>query len=509
MVRSRRARSRSTRRNAEELAWRAGCTTAGVRNEPKGPAARPTVVVAGASGFVGQALARALAARYVVVGLSRHPRAARPGSGISAWRPVDLVSRSEAEQALKGARFAVFLVHSRGPSVGLPVSDFEDLELLAADNFARAAASAGVEQIVSLRGLGDETAPGGRRLDVERVLGAHGVPVTTLRAAPIVGKGGATFEITSRLLDRLPLLLLPAWTRTPTQPIALDDVVREMVDVLGRREAYRKTYDIGGPEVMTYRAMLERTAAVKGRTLHAWDVSVAAPRLSAALLSIVTGAPRARAAAMVASLRASTVAKRGRLLDAAKNRRTAFDDAVSTALLPGRRRGASFPGSRPSEHFDVRALQRVALPEGADARWLAAKLAAWLPRQRWPFVTVKTDGGSVLRVVLDRGGVELLRFERVERDDEATRVVFRLSGGLLWRRGGRRPRLEIRAFPGEGVALVSLHDFSPRLPWALYLAVQLLVDRGVMRAFARAGVDAQEDSQRALDADSLAFDAAQ
>lgn len=455
---------------------------------------------------MGAALARALSPRFVVVGLSRHPRAARPGSGISAWRPVDLVSRSEAEGALKGARFAIFLVHSRGPSVGLPVADFDDLDLLAADNFARAAASAGVEQIVYLRGLGEDL---GRRLEVERVLGSHGVPVTTLRAGPIVGRGGAAFEIASRLLDRLPILVLPTWTRTQTQPIALGDVVRELVDVVGRREAYRKSFDVGGPEVMTYRTMLERTAVVKGRSLRAWDVPLAAPRLSTALLSLVTGAPRSRAAALVTSLRNPALVKRGRLQDAAKSRRTSFEDAVAAALLPGpRRRATAFPGSRPSEHFDVRALQRVALPEGADARWLAARLTAWLPRQRWPLLTVTTDGDCI-RVMITRGAVELLRFQRVEREDEATRVVFRLAGGLLWRRGGRRPRLEIRAFPGENVALVSLHDFSPRLPWALYRVVQLVLDQGVMRAFARAR-HAPEDLRRALEAEPLEHaDAAQ
>lgn len=464
------------------------------------------MVVAGASGFVGTALAKALAARFAVVGLSRHPRAARPGSGVSAWRCADLVSRSEAEAALKGARFAVFLVHSRGPSVGLPVADFDDLDALAADNFARAAASAGVEQIVCLRRLG----PGPEHGDeVERILAAQGVPLTTLRAAPIVGKGGAVFESASRLLDRLPFLLLPAWTRTPTQPVALEDVVREIDDVVGRREAYRKRYDVGGAETMTYRAMLERIASVKGRSLRAWDVPWAAVGVSTACLSVVTGTPRARVAELVTSMRGPALVKRSRLVEAAKRRRAAFDDAVAAALLPTRRDGAAVRRERPSEHFDVRALQRVTLPRGADARWLAARLTAWLPRQRWPFLSVSSVGGADIRVVVTRGAVELLRFERVEREDEATRVVFRLAGGLLWRRGGRRPRLEIRVLPGESAALLSLHDFSPRLPWALYRGVQLLLERGVMRAFARAG-HAAEGLPRAIDDVALdQFDAAQ
>ncbi|NOU33155.1 MAG: NAD(P)H-binding protein, partial [Polyangiaceae bacterium] len=230
-----------------------------MRTAHAAPVLRPTVVVAGASGFIGEALAVALSPRFTVVGLSRRPRAARPGSGVSVWRPVDLVSRSEAEEALKGARFAVFLVHSFAPSAGLPVAGFADLDLLAADNFARAAASAGVEQIVFLSAISGAGRHQESRLEVERALGAHGVPVTTLRAGLIVGQGGSSFEITNRLVDRLPFMLLPAWTRTPSQPVALADVVRELADVVGRRECYRKAFEVGGAEIISYRTMLERT----------------------------------------------------------------------------------------------------------------------------------------------------------------------------------------------------------------------------------------------------------
>lgn len=453
----------------------------------------------------------ALSRRFTVLGLSRRPRAARPLSGVSAWRSADLVSRSEAEEALKGARFAVFLVHSLGPSAGLPAAGFADLDLLAADNFARAAASAGVEQIVFLSGLSGAGRHQASRLEVERALGAHGVPVTTVRSGLIVGRGGSSFEITNRLVDRLPFMLLPAWTRTATQPVALADVVRELADLVGRRECYRKAFDVGGAEIMSFRTMLERTAAVKGRTLRAWDVPFAAPRLSTFWVSLITGAPQALVAPLVESLGAPTLATRQRLQDAAKRSRSTFDDAVAAALLPRsrRRERAGFPGTEPSEHFDVRALQRVSLPPGADAGWLAARLTEWLSRQRWPLVTVTCEGRSSIRVVLDRGAVELLRFERVAREDDAARVVFRLAGGLLWRKGLRSARLEIRAFPGEGVALVGLHDFAPRLPWALYRAVQVLLDQGVMRAFARAS-HSRRDVGQVPEADPLEqIDAAQ
>jgi uncharacterized protein YbjT (DUF2867 family) len=224
---------------------------------------RPTVVVAGASGYVGTALGPALSRRFETVGLSRSSKGAGT-SGYHTWRAVDLFSLRATERALRGATFAVYLVHSMIPSDRLTQGRFEDFDLLCADNFARAAAAVGVQQIVYLGGLlpaEDLDAPLSAhlasRLETERALAAHGVAVTTLRAGLVIGAGGSSFAIMERLVRRLPAMLCPAWTATLAQPISLADTVALLDACVGRDDLSGQAHDIGGPDTLTYHQMMQ------------------------------------------------------------------------------------------------------------------------------------------------------------------------------------------------------------------------------------------------------------
>ena len=112
-------------------------------------------------------------------------------------------------------------------------------------------------------------------------LASDGVPVTTLRAAMVVGKGSAAFETILGLVRRLPVMITPSWVSTPTQPIALADVVRYLAEVAGNEAAVGEAFDVGGPEVMTYRQMIERVAALLGKRPRILEVPVLTPALSA------------------------------------------------------------------------------------------------------------------------------------------------------------------------------------------------------------------------------------
>ena len=170
---------------------------------------KPRVVIAGASGFVGQALAPALAEDFHVIGLSRSKR--QPGGGFAEYRSCDLFSLKEAEAALEGAEYAVYLVHNMMPTTRLTQGSFADLDVVCADNFARAAAAAGVKQIVFLGGLlpkdGQLSEHLQSRREVEETLAAHVVPVTTLRAGLILGGSGSSFQVMARLVQRLPVMV--------------------------------------------------------------------------------------------------------------------------------------------------------------------------------------------------------------------------------------------------------------------------------------------------------------
>ena len=449
---------------------------------------RPVVVVAGASGFVGQSLGPALRERFHAIGLSRSAR--EPGGGYDAWRAADLFSLLEAERALEGADVAVYLVHSMMPRAGLTQARFEDLDLVCADNFARAAAKTRVRRIVYLGGLiAEHAAPLSRhlesRLEVERALGAHGVPVTTLRAGLIVGAGGSSFDMLFRLVERLPAMILPAWTATRTHPIALEDVVRLLAFAIARDELAGRTFDVGGPDVMTYREMLETTADVLG--VRRWFVSVPlfTPGLSRLWVTLVTGAPRELVAPLVQSLRHEMVARDRALQDLAGVPGVPFREALRGAIdrgraAPPRRARAHAPSPR-----RVRSVQRLELPAGRDALWAAHEYFRWLPRAFRPFLVVDvTPDAEHARISIPVLGISLLELTLSRERSTPDRPLLYITGGALSGDDGRG-RLELRQLPGSRTLLAAVHDFIPRLPWFVYRYTQALAHLYVMARFDR------------------------
>jgi uncharacterized protein YbjT (DUF2867 family) len=236
-------------------------------------------------------------------------------------------------RALDGADVVYYLVHSLGSA------DFEERDVAGARTTAAEAETAGARQIVYLGGLGEEgeeLSPHLRsRLETGRALASGAVPLTTLRAAVVVGKGSAAFETIVALVDRLPVMVAPRWVSTPTQPIALADTVRYLAAVAGREETIGETYDLGGPEVMTYRQMIERVADMRGKRRAIIEVPVLTPFLSSLWLHLVTPVGASVARPLVEGLRSPTVAEDRRILDLVPFPLTPFDQAAREALDVG------------------------------------------------------------------------------------------------------------------------------------------------------------------------------
>lgn len=285
------------------------------------------VTVFGASGFVGTALLPLLAAEHEVVAVSRSAQEDEPHV---RWLEGDVGSREDVARAVDGAATVYYLVHSLGSN------DFERQDREAADNVATACEKAGVKQIIYLGGLGDHTPNASPHLrsrhETGQRLASGSVPVTTLRAAMIVGKGSAAFETTVALVDRLPAMLMPRWVSTPTQPIGLDDISRYLNGVCGLHLALGESFDAGGPEIMTYRQMIERIARLRGRRTLLLEVPVLTPTLSSLWLHLVTPVNASVARPLVEGLRNPTIAREERLRTLVPFELTSFDEVATKAL---------------------------------------------------------------------------------------------------------------------------------------------------------------------------------
>jgi uncharacterized protein YbjT (DUF2867 family) len=285
------------------------------------------VVVFGATGTIGRPLVAKLAKEHEVTAVSRREQFDEANV---TWAQADATDAGSVARVLEGAEVAYYLVHSLG------ATDFEERDLQAAETTARAAEQSGVKQLVYLGGLGDDSPDLSAHLRSRRETGARlastSVPVTTLRAAIVIGRDSAAFETIVALVDRLPAMVTPRWVSSRTQPIALDDAVAYLAGVCGLEEAFGQALDVGGPEVMTYREMMERIAALRGKQPFILEVPVLTPYLSSLWLHVVTPVKAGIARPLIEGLRNETVARDDRIRELVPIELKPFDIAVREAL---------------------------------------------------------------------------------------------------------------------------------------------------------------------------------
>ena len=436
-------------------------------------------VVTGATGYVGGRLVpELLAAGYRVRCLTRSPASLRdqPWAGEVEIAQADAGDAAALGPALAGADVAYYLIHAMNGGRA-----FAEQDRRTARTFAAAAGQAGVGRIVYLGAL----TPGGplsahlrSREEVGRILLDSGVPVAVLRAAVIIGSGSASFEMLRYLTERLPAMITPRWVGTPVQPIAIRDVLRYLVGCAELPATVSRTFDIGGPDVLTYREMMTRYAAVAELPRRVIiGVPVLSTGLSSLWVGLVTPVPAALARPLVESLRHEVTVKEhdiaGFVADPPGGL-TGFDEAVRLAIrrvreadVATRWSSASVPGT-PSD------------PLPTDPDWAGGSLYVDERTQR-----VDVSAEALWRVIEGIGGAS--GWYSLPLAWQARGLLDRLAGGVGLRRGRRDPaRLRV----GDALDFWRVEEIEPgrllrlraemRLPGLAWLELTVRTEDGAV-----------------------------
>lgn len=270
------------------------------------------ILLTGATGYIAKRLLpRLLAEGHEVVccvrDLKRFDISRYPHSRISAIE-VDFLKPSTLGEILPGFDAAYYLIHSMSTTTG----PFEEMEKRSAENFRDQLSQIGVKQVIYLGGIVNNEELSrhlNSRKNVEEILGQGSYHLTTLKAAIIVGSGSASFEIIRDLVEKLPVMVAPKWLNTKCQPIAIQNVVQMLQGVLGQEETFDRSFDIGGPEILTYKEMLLQFAEVRKLKRFIGVVPVMTPKLSSYWLYFITSTSYKLAVNLVDSMKVEVICR--------------------------------------------------------------------------------------------------------------------------------------------------------------------------------------------------------
>ncbi|MCX2839269.1 SDR family oxidoreductase [Salinimicrobium sp. MT39] len=326
------------------------------------------ILLTGATGYIGKRLLPILLSRGHEVVCCVRDRNRFPTDGIYAHDrisllEVDFLKPLPSSEIIKDIDAAYYLIHSMSAGTG----DFAEMEAASAHNFLKLVEPTSVKQIIYLTGITNEEELSkhlSSRQNVEEILGKSSVPLTALKAGIIVGSGSASFEIMRDLVEKLPVMITPKWVTTKSQPIAIRNVLEYLEGVLLREDTFNRAFDIGGPDVLTYKEMMLQFADVRGFKRKIITVPVMTPRLSSYWLYFVTSTSYKLAINLVDSMKVEVIAKDNDLEKMLGIKSIPYKEAVALAFQKIEQNSviSSWKDSLASSYSDNSLLEHINVP---------------------------------------------------------------------------------------------------------------------------------------------------
>jgi nucleoside-diphosphate-sugar epimerase len=442
---------------------------------------KPTIAIAGASGFIGRWFIEKYHQHYNIIAFTRKDLEEEGRPNVE-WRKVDMYSLSSTKMALEGADFALYLVHSMNASTRLNQGSFEDTDLLLADNFARSAEECGLKQIIFMGGiLPKDRSKFSRHLrsryETELTLGSRKTPLTALRAGVIIGPGGSSFRIVEKLIKKLPIMACPKWTKSESQPIDVMDTLQIIHQCINNEAVYDKAIEIGGKEVISYIDLLRKTAKIMGKKRLIFSIPFFTLGFSKLWVGLFSNSNRTLVSPLIESLRH----------DMKIDNNYQFDIDY-TSLTSSLKNGLKEDIAKIPKRFEVeeekntvRSYQRLNNPGDKSTAWVAEAYPLWLSKTFKLILTAKKEDELVVFRLL---GIKLLALEYIPERSDDKRYLFYIVGGSLAKRLDYG-WLEFRSVLNNKHIIAAIHEFVPSLPWFLYKNTQAVVHLWIMNSFGR------------------------
>jgi len=446
----------------------------------------PVIVIAGASGYIGKEMISSLLEKFPkaqIIALSRSEQKSKDQR--ITWKSCDLFSLSSLESALPTkVDYALYLVHSMGPTAQLDQGSFADYDLILANNFARAIKNTGLKQLIYLGGLIPDAMKLSlhlqSRLEVEETFIEYGLPTTIFRAGLILGESGSSFQILIKLVNRLPIMVCPHWTQTLTTPVDLFTVIASITSTLSDLTSVGKVFDLAGCAPLTYMEMMTLTAKEMGKKRFFLKVPFFTPTLSRLWVSLITNSSKDLVYPLVESLQHPMLARQTNLYPGLKVNKT-YTELLRSTSQKSKKSDPFF--SFRVQRRTVRSVQRLPLPKDKDAIWIKDRYLNWLPRFLAPLVIVTQEGDMTVFSLLKKN-LRMLEISLSKDQSSADIQQLYIIKGLLVS-NNNSGRLEFRVVLNRKFVIAAIHDFKPALPWFIYKYTQAKLHLFVMNAFSR------------------------